>query len=110
MYHAAATPMIWVYHLPCQDGAVQDSTLLSQTSLRWRRALSPRKSSLQEDWVLRGLTLHQLKDIITDIYASKAKADSRQAQPFHFGSCLLCLPHMQCADVTDVVSPAHDLS
>ena len=83
--HAAATPMIWVYHLPCQDGAVQDSTLLSQTSLRWRRALSPRKSSLQEDWVLRGLTLHQLKDIITDIYASKAKADSRQAQPFQLG-------------------------
>lgn len=73
------------YHLPYQDGAVQDSTLLSQTSLRWRRALSPRKSSLQEDWVLRGLTLHQLKDIITDIYASKAKADSRQAQPFHLG-------------------------
>lgn len=56
---------------------VQDSSLLSQKSVRWRRALSPRKASLQEDWVLRGLTLHQLKDIITDIYASKAKADAR---------------------------------
>ena len=56
---------------------MQDSSLLSQKSVRWRRALSPRKGSLQEDWVLRGLTLHQLKDIITDIYASKAKADTR---------------------------------
>lgn len=56
---------------------VQDSYLMSQKSLRWRRALSPRKSSLQEEWVLRGLTLHQLKDIITDIYASKHKADAR---------------------------------
>lgn len=52
---------------------------MSQKSLRWRRALSPRKSSLQEEWVLRGLTLHQLKDIITDIYASKGKADTRSA-------------------------------
>jgi len=57
---------------------MQDSTMLSQKSLRWRRALSPRKASLpHEDWVLRGLTLHQLKDIITDVYASKAKADVR---------------------------------
>ena len=32
---------------------------------------------MQEDWALRGLTLHQLKDIITDIYASKFKADVR---------------------------------
>ena len=52
--------------------------MLSQKSVRWRRALSPRKASLpHEDWVLRGLTLHQLKDIMTDIYASKAKADAR---------------------------------
>lgn len=52
--------------------------MLSQKSLRWRRVLSPRKASLpHEDWVLRGLTLHQLKDIITDIYASKVKADAR---------------------------------
>ena len=56
---------------------------MSQKSLRWRRALSPRKSSLQEEWVLRGLTLHQLKDIITDIYAAKSKADARfTSSPF----------------------------
>ena len=55
---------------------------MSQKSLRWRRALSPRKSSLQEEWVLRGLTLHQLKDIITDIYASKNKADARYCSSF----------------------------
>ena len=65
--------VIMIDMLACMQG----SQLLSQKSLRWRRALSPRKSSLQEDWVLRGLTLHQLKDIITDIYASKAKADLR---------------------------------
>ena len=50
---------------------------MSQKSLRWRRALSPRKSAMQEEWVLRGLTLHQLKDIIIEIYASKSKADAR---------------------------------
>ena len=52
---------------------------MSQKSMRWRRALSPRKAARQEEWVLRGLSLHQLKDIITDIYASKAKADARCA-------------------------------
>ncbi|KAL3158548.1 hypothetical protein ABBQ38_010768 [Trebouxia sp. C0009 RCD-2024] len=58
----------------------EDSYLMSQKSLRWMRALSPRKASLQEEWVLRGLTLHQLKDIITDVYASKSKADARSAE------------------------------
>ena len=71
---------------------VQDSYLMSQKSLRWRRALSPRKSSLQEEWVLRGLTLHQLKDIITDIYASKSKADVRSAtRPFVYVQAILLL-------------------
>ncbi len=73
--------------LHCADDLnfVQDCTMLSQKSMRWRRALSPRKASLpHEDWVLRGLTLHQLKDIITDIYASKAKADARSGPTFTF--------------------------
>lgn len=55
----------------------EDSYLMSQKSLRWMRALSPRRAGLQEEWVLRGLTLHQLKDLITNVYASKSKADAR---------------------------------
>ena len=58
--------------------------LLRERSLKWRRVLSPRsgsprKSALQEDWIMRGLTLHQLKVIISDVYASKAKSDARCA-------------------------------
>ena len=60
---------------------VQDD-LLRERSLKWRRVLSPRigsprNSAMQEDWIMRGLTLHQLKDIISDVYASKAKSDAR---------------------------------
>ena len=58
--------------------------LLRERSLKWRRVLSPRSgsprnSAMQEDWIMRGLTLHQLKDIISDVYGSKAKSDARCA-------------------------------
>ncbi|DBA74840.1 TPA: hypothetical protein ACH3X2_009182 [Trebouxia sp. C0005] len=80
----AVDSMAAISKSPLAVGAVgfgdEESLMLSQKSLRWRRVLSPRKASLpHEDWVLRGLTLHQLKDIITDIYASKVKADARSA-------------------------------
>lgn len=75
---------------------------MSQKSLRWRFALSPRKSSLQEEWVLRGLTLHQLKDIITDIYASKTKADTRSAAGSPVFLQTMLLLSTDCLTVTHV--------
>ena len=42
---------------------------------------------MQEEWVLRGLTLHQLKDIITEIYASKSKADTRSVCVCAYWAC-----------------------
>ena len=83
---------------------------MSQKSLRWRRALSPRKSSLQEEWVLRGLTLHQLKDIITDIYASKSKADARSAtHPCVFMQAMLSLSIMYTSHTSSVRIRAEEL-
>lgn len=66
--------------------------------MKWRRVLSPRKASLQEDWILRGLTLHQLKDIIADVYVSKAKADARLLLTQHTGTvCALAGKPHKCA-------------
>lgn len=52
---------------------------MAQAVLAWQDTLSPRSkgSSRRGSLMVRELTLHQLRALIEDVYASKRRADAR---------------------------------
>ena len=64
----------------CCPGCLQGPTgPVAQAVLAWQDTLSPRSkgSSRRGSLMVRELTLHQLKALIEDVYASKRRADAR---------------------------------